>query len=211
MTDPNQEPNHEANEPQEWSEWVQAWQSDDEVTLPSLEETRERVKRKERNTTRQLIMELLASLAVVVFHAIQLSTGKASAPIIAVAVATLVFVCIWMVQVFRTAFESYKAPGESVQEHLLYMINQVQAQVRFLNFSDKALWVVLGFFCLWGPWMFWRYAERYFKKPMAAVIGFGGVLVIWLFLWAYNRRQRRKLNDELQALQETQQDMFAED
>jgi len=197
----------EHNQVQEWSEWTQAWKSDE--SEPSQEELQKEVIKQQRQMTRKLFMELFASILVIAYYAYTLWIEKnTSWPVIVLASGTTVFLAFWMARVFKTYQESQSSMGDSTKEHILCLKEQTQAKLRFLDFADKALLCIFVFGLIWCPWMFWTHIEGYIQHPGSAIIGFGGFFGILLGLKLFYKHKRKALHQELDSLEKTYTALF---
>jgi hypothetical protein len=146
--------------------------------------------------------EVAAAVFVTAFY-VHAALRGAPPVILAIGAASSVLMAVWLGYLFHVRRATWRAPAESVVEHVRLAQRRRHADVRWHLFVQRAA-VVFGLVVVaWTPFVLQAGREEYLAEPWRAVVGFGGIAVILGGVAWHNRRKfqhARREADEVDAL-----------
>jgi len=174
----------------EWTDLLQQWKGGQAAELP-VDTLLAGVKRDHRKQVVAVAGELAAAALLVAVYTVELSNNPPPV-IITLAVASLVFVAVWLTQLYRVTRGTWRAPAENGVSYLNLTLQRRRAAVRWLLFVQTCLWAALAFGMAWLPWKLSVDWEMYRAEPWRGLVGVGGYFfLLTALMWSIRRRLGR--------------------
>ena len=157
------------------------------------------IRRFRRHERRKAAQEVIAAAALVAWYGVLLSRSPPPA-LVAVAIASLLFVGIHLTYLFMTRSELLRASAADTAGWLELLRKKVDADLRWNRFIRGVCITAFVFGLVWAPWMFFTFESGYRAQWWRAAIGFGGYFALVLFMYAWCRRKARLLQARRERL-----------
>lgn len=182
----------------EWSELAATW-SDDRAGV-DVDALMARAHRGKRKMQVQFLMEIVASLAVVLFWVPQLPHANAGVALLGV--GSIALVVGWCVLLWRNLKGTWDV-GHVVTSYVALERQRIEASLRWVKVIRGALVAMSGLFVVATPFVLRDGWDVYSQQPWRFLVGAGGFFAIVVALWAYANKQERQ---GLQALADVQRE-----
>jgi hypothetical protein len=177
-----------------WDEMQATFQDGGEPIAP------DEVRRFRRRQQAKVAVEVIAGAALVAVYANLLSRSPPPA-LVAVAIASLLFVGMYLTYLFTIRSGLLRASAVTTGEWLALLRQQVDADLRWNRFLTRVCIGAALFGTAWAPWLFFTFADAHLAAPWRAVVGFGSYFVLVFGMLGWCGRTRRRLLARREALE----------
>ncbi|HEX7666156.1 MAG TPA: hypothetical protein VF407_16630 [Polyangiaceae bacterium] len=184
------------NEERELAEWRTEW--NEMADLPAFERTiGERVARDGRRLLVAAVGEVGGAIVGIAGAVWLVARAHGSRVVLWLALALVLFFCMWLGRFFKMRRGLFRAPAESVAAFVDLTRKRLASEIEWMAFAKRSTTALGIASVVWMAWALVAHLDRYAAEPWRAVIGVGGVLAILGGLAWWIPRKHARLTSEL--------------
>jgi hypothetical protein len=174
-----------------WNELGASWRHDDQALAVRL--LLAQTKRHQRALRWKLALELVVSLAIVLFWLVMMMRNSGPGTI-AMGLCSIAVVVVWLTNLWRNQRALWTAAAKTVEETMSWERARIAAALSWTTTLQRFCSVAAASVLVWGPLALLQGWEFYQAAPWRFAFGIVGYLAILVGVWRHAARQRVSLS-----------------